>query len=327
MADHIATKSLTREMIPLLRLKVEEATPSVEDLNAVGDVVAEEIPFVRVRDGSDSSALVCRRRNHEGTQPAIVYFHPGGVIAGNNRSGIDIPLEWVRELGVVVVSIEYRLSPEYQAPTSVEDCFSGLHWVIENAAEIKVDVDRIVVAGASGGGGLAAGVVLMARDFGGPTLAGQLLIYPMLDDRNETASSQELNGAATWDRTSNITAWDAVLGDRRGSHDISIYISPARATNLAGLPQTYIDVGSVETFRDESVEYATKIWQSAGSAELHVWPGAFHGFDEISPKSELARRARAARINWLRRILKDATYREPQTAHWGSHSQAVQASD
>jgi acetyl esterase/lipase len=306
MADHIATKSLTSEMIPLLRSIVDEATPSVENINATGDVVAEEIPFVRTRDGSRALALVCRRKNQEGSPPVVVYFHPGGVIAGNSRSGIDTPLEWVRELGIVVVSIEYRLSPEYPAPTPVEDCFSGLLWVAENATEMKIDTDRIVVAGSSGGGGLAACVVLMSRDLGAPKLAGQILIYPMLDDRNETASSHELNGAATWDRTSNLTAWHAILGDRFGSVDVSIYTSPARATDLSGLPPTYIDVGSVETFRDESVEYATRIWQSAGSAELHVWSGAIHGFDELAPESELARQARAARISWLRRILDNS---------------------
>jgi acetyl esterase/lipase len=303
LVDHIATKSLTPEMIPYLRSVVDEATQSVEDINANAGVVASEVTFTRAHDDSVASALVCRRPDHTGVAPGVIFFHPGGVVAGNTRSGINLPLEWVRELGVVVVSIEYRLSPEYPDPIPVDDCFSGLIWTIEHADDLQIDPDRIVVAGASGGGSLAAGVALMARDLGGPKLAGQLLIYPMLDDRNDTPSSHELDGAALWDRTSNLTAWDARLGDRRGSADVSIYSAPARATNVAGLPPTYIDVGSVETFRDESVDYATRISQSAGSAELHVWQGAFHGFDEVAPESNLARQARSTRLNWLRRNL------------------------
>jgi acetyl esterase/lipase len=125
----------------------------------------------------------------------------------------------------------------------------------------------------------------------------------MIDDRNETVSSHQYEGVGVWDRTSNLTAWSAVLGDRRGTDEVSYYSAPARATDLSGLPPTFIDVGSAEVFRDEDVAYASRIWAAGGNCELHVWGGAFHGFYDIAPDSDLARASIAAREAWLDRLL------------------------
>ena len=126
---------------------------------------------------------------------------------------------------------------------------------------------------------------------------------PMLDDRNDTVSSHQMAGRGVWDRTANDTAWTALLGDRRGGPDVSPYAAPARATDLSGLPPAYLDVGSAETFRDEVVAYASAVWQAGGAAELHVWPGGFHGFDALVPEAALSHAARTARVDWLRRLL------------------------
>jgi acetyl esterase/lipase len=106
-----------------------------------------------------------------------------------------------------------------------------------------------------------------------------------------------------WDRTSNETGWTALLGDARGGPDVSPYAAPARATDLAGLPPTFIDVGSAETFRDESVAYASRMWQAGGVAELHVWPGGFHGYSGLAPQARISRETVATRLRWLRRLL------------------------
>jgi acetyl esterase/lipase len=204
---------------------------------------------------------------------------------------------------MVVVSTEYRLAPEHPHPAPVEDCFAALQWLAEQATQLGADPSRLVVAGASAGGGLAAAVALMARDRGGPALAAQVLIYPMLDDRAQTPSSTELDGEGIWDHTSNATGWGALLGDAAGGPDVSPYAAPARAESLAGLPTTYLDVATVETFRDEVVEYASRIWQEGGAAELHVWPGGFHGFEVAVPTARLSRAAKDARESWLRRTL------------------------
>jgi acetyl esterase/lipase len=185
----------------------------------------------------------------------------------------------------------------------VEDCYAGLVWTAGHAEELGFDPERLIIAGASAGGGLAAGVALMARDRGGPALAGQVLICPMLDDRNETVSSYQIDGFGLWDRTSNDTGWDALLGDRRKTPEVSVYAAPARATDLSGLPPAFIDAATAEVFRDEVVAYASAIWAVGGVAELHVWAGGFHGFDMIVPQAALSIQARDVRTRWVQRIL------------------------
>jgi acetyl esterase/lipase len=142
----------------------------------------------------------------------------------------------------------------------------------------------------------------MVRDLGGPELLGQMLIYPMLDDRNNSPSALQMAGVGIWDRSANRTGWGALLGDAAGGPDVSPYAAPARAEDLSGLPATFVEVGSAETFRDEDVTYASRIWQAGGRAELHVWPGAFHGFDMTMPTAQISRDARRARTAWLNRL-------------------------
>ncbi|MFD0476450.1 alpha/beta hydrolase fold domain-containing protein [Nonomuraea thailandensis] len=166
-----------------------------------------------------------------------------------------------------------------------------------------MDPGRVVVAGASAGGGLAAGVTLMARDRGTPPIAAQVLICPMLDHRNTTTSSRQYAGEpGVWTRESNEFAWNAMLGGLYGD-GVPGYVSPATAEDLSGLPTTYIDAGSAEVFRDEDVEYATRIWGAGGQAELHVWAGGFHGFDALFPRAALSAAARETRTGWLARTL------------------------
>ncbi|MGW5650465.1 alpha/beta hydrolase [Streptomyces humi] len=253
------------------------------------------------------SLLICRpvAPVTPGPLPVIYHVHGGGMVIGDNRVGVDVPLAWADELGAVVVSVEYRLAPEHPHPAPVEDVYAGLLWTAEHAPEFGGDPDRIVIAGASAGGGLTAALALLLRDRRGPAVIGQMLLCPMLDDRNDTPSSHQMKGLGVWDRTANETGWTALLGTARGGPDVSPYAAPARATDLAGLPPAFLDVGSAETFRDETVTYASRIWQAGGIAELHVWPGGFHGFDGFAPQAALSQTARTAHTNWLRRLLAD----------------------
>ncbi|KDA06848.1 esterase [Microbacterium sp. CH12i] len=154
----------------------------------------------------------------------------------------------------------------------------------------------------SAGGGLAAGVAVLARDRQGPRMLGQMLICPMLDDRNDSDSGHQMTGQGAWDRTANETGWNLYLGDIQRD-EVPIYASPARADDLSGLPPTFIDVGSAETFRDENIAYASRIWACGGDAELHLWPGGVHGFDALAPDAALSHDARQARVRWLTRLL------------------------
>ncbi|GGV57667.1 alpha/beta hydrolase [Streptomyces massasporeus] len=253
----------------------------------------------------DISLLICRPAAPEtaGPRPVLYHVHGGGMVIGNNRVGVDVPLAWAQALDAVVVSVEYRLAPEHPHPAPVEDVYAGLLWTADHAAELGADPERIVIAGASAGGGLCAALALLTRDRKGPQPIGQVLMCPMLDDRNDSPSTYQMAGLGVWDRTANETGWTALLGSRRGGPDVPAYAAPARAEDLTGLPPAFLDVGSAETFRDEVVAYASRIWQAGGMAELHVWPGGFHGFDGFAPQAAVSQAARSAHLSWLRRLL------------------------
>ena len=244
---------------------------------------------------------IFRPRGKTGVGPGIYFLHGGGMIIGDRFTDIERPLDWVEEFGAVCVSMEYRLAPEHPDPAPIEDSYAGLLWTAEHSTELGIDPERLMISGTSAGGGLAAGVSLLARDRRGPELVAQMLMSPMLDDRNETVSSHQYSRTGTWSRESNDTGWDALLGDRRKTGNIGIYAAPARATDLSGLPSAFIDVGSAEVFRDEAVAYASQLWASGVQAELHVWPGGFHMFDGAVPTAALSVLARETRSPWVGR--------------------------
>ncbi|WP_051945864.1 alpha/beta hydrolase [Streptacidiphilus rugosus] len=280
--------------------------PTVRDLAAEGrfEVTELGLPASGASDGRTIRLVVARPSGSREPLPVLYYMHGGGMITGNAWSVLPRLLrEWAEPLRLAVVSVDYRLAPQTRYPGPVEDCYAGLVLATEDAAGLGLDPDRVIVAGKSAGGGLAAALALLTRDRGGPTPLGQVLMSPMLDDRGDSFSSHQMAGHDIWDRTSNATAWQALLGDRYRAADLSPHAAPARAADLSALPAAYVDVGSAETFRDEAVAYANGIWQAGGDAELHVWPGAFHGYDTFAPHAVLSHDAREARTRWLRRIL------------------------
>lgn len=299
LADQIPP-TLTAEMIPDMR----RSSPS-----EVTDEMIENAGLTR-RDvtipgylGDEITVSVITRKDHQGLGPGIYHTHGGGMVSGDQFSGLIQVLPWVVEHDAVLVTVDYRLAPEHPDPYPVEDCYAGLLWTAEHARELGMDPDRLLIAGQSAGGGLAAGIALMARDRRGPPLIGQVLIYPMLDDRDRTVSSAQFDTVGVWDRGSNRMGWTALLGERRGTDDVSIYAAPARATDLTGLPPAFIDCGSAEVFRDEDVAYATALWHAGVQAELHIWPGGFHGFDLTAPHTALTHAMTAARNAWVARTL------------------------
>lgn len=309
------------ELVPALRI-INELIPAVgpdtlqtmragipgmepvdnETLARDGAFLVEERTVPGPQGVPDIALLICRPAAATFPTPAIYHTHGGGMILGDYRTGLEDQLNLAQSIGAAVVSVEYRLAPEAPHPAPVEDCYAGLVWTAEHADELNIDPDRIVITGASAGGGLAAAVALLARDRGGPALFGQMLLCPMLDDRNDTPSAVQMAGLGVWTQADNAFGWDALLGAARGSDAVPPYAAPARATDLSGLPPAFIDVGSAETFRDEDVTYASRIWQAGGRAELHVWPGGFHGFDIMAPDAAVSQDARSARHVWLRRL-------------------------
>ncbi len=299
------TPSITPEMLPRLRAASAPSVPD-EELRRGGAFTVEELSVPGPAGAPQVGLLVCRP-TATATPAAVVYhLHGGGMILGDNRAGVAEILDWAEALHLVVVSVEYRLAPEHPHPAPVEDCYAGLLWTAAHAGELGVASGRVVLAGTSAGGGLAAATALLARDRGGPALAGQLLMCPMLDDRGGTPSTVQMAGLGVWDGTSNRTGWAALLGDGVGGPDVSPYAAPARADDLAGLPPAFVDVGSAETFRDEDIDYATRLLRAGVQTELHVWPGGFHGFTLFAPQARISQECAAARLNWLRRLLTAA---------------------
>jgi acetyl esterase/lipase len=301
LADMPLMSQLSWEV--LAQLRQFPSTP-VDSLLAHREVDRREIT-VSAKDGAPIPLSVFSPSNTDRTTaaPCVYWMHGGGMVMGDRFSQIDIPLEWLDEFGAVVVSVDYRLAPEATGTALIDDCYQGLLWIAEHCEELGIDPARIIVAGASAGGGLAAGVTLLARDLGTPAIAAQMLICPMLDHRNTSTSSRQYSdGPGVWTRQMNEFGWRAVLGDLT-DEEVSQYISPALADDLSGLPTTYVDTGSAEVFRDEDTEYATRIWAVGGQAELHIWAGGFHGFDALYPQAHISATARRTRTDWLARLL------------------------
>ena len=295
----------TLEMIPAIRQAPPMTPlPTVEDYRRDGAFEVTERQVPGPAGAPDISLLICRPAAASTPVPCLYFIHGGGMMLGNNRGGGTLTaLGHAEALGAALISVEYRLAPETPHPGPVEDCYAGLTWAVEHAQELGIDPRHLIVGGASAGGGLAAAVALLARDRGGPRISGQLLLCPMLDDRNDTPSSHQMVGLGIWDQNANEVGWTALLGDARGGPDVSPYAAPARASDLSGLPPAFIDVGSAETFRDEDVAYASRIWMAGGDVELHVWPGGFHGFTGMVPDAAISKAALAAQLTWLTRLL------------------------
>jgi acetyl esterase/lipase len=258
---------------------------------------AEGAPNVLVRS--------YRPRAQDGPLPCLYWIHGGGHVLGSVDQDDPLAQSYVQSVGCVVVSVDWRRPPEDPYPSPMDDCYTGLKWLFDNADELQVDPDRIAVGGASSGGGSAAGLVLLARDRGQIPVHYQLLIYPMLDDRNVTPSSHMVTEPQLWNRKSNLIGWNAYLGQgHEDADDVPIYAAPTRATDLSGLPPAFIGVGGLDVFLDEDLDYAQRLMQADVATELHVYPGAYHGFDLFAPTAEITKRFQHDRDSALRRALQ-----------------------
>jgi acetyl esterase/lipase len=236
--------------------------------------------------------------------PAAVYnVHGGGFIAGDLETEHAFNVILARELGIVVVSVDYRLAPETPFPGGLEDVYSGLTWMTAHSDELGIDPERIAIQGTSAGGGLCAALALLARDRGGPRIAFQFLSVPELDDRLITASMTDFTDTPLWSRPRAILSWDCYLGTgRAGTDDVPIYAAPARATDLAGLPPAYVSVMHFDPLRDEGVAYALAMIAAGVSVELHLFPGTFHG-SVLIQDATVSKREAAEKLTVLRHAL------------------------
>ena len=237
------------------------------------------------------------------TLPALLWIHGGGYVLGSVERDDLLATHLAKVAQCVVVSVEYRLAPEHPFPAPVEDCYAALKWLATHTDELGVAPARIAIGGASAGGGLAAGLALLTRDRGEVELALQLLIYPMIDDRNVAPAGQTRPDTFVWTRENNRMGWHAYLGREPGGADVSPYAAAARAGDLTGLAPAYIPVGDLDLFLDENIEYAQRLLAAGVPTELHVYPGGYHGFNGFAPGADIAQRFNTERDETLKRIL------------------------
>ncbi|MAG31038.1 MAG: esterase [Deltaproteobacteria bacterium] len=238
---------------------------------------SQEAPDVRV--------LLYRPKGMKGRLPILLHFHGGAFCFMHPESFAGMEANWSLGHRCVVVSIDYRLAPEHPFPAGSEDCYAGLLWVVANADELEVDLDRLVVTGGSAGGALSAAVTLMARDRGGPKIASQALMIPVLDDRLRTPSHHQSVDAPGFNAAGNEGMWLHYLGEDADRGKTSPYAAPARAEDLSGLPPAFIQTNGLDPLRDEGIEYALRLLAAGVSVELYNCPGAYHGAPPLDERA------------------------------------------
>jgi acetyl esterase/lipase len=214
-----------------------------------------------------------------GQTPALLWIHGGGYVIGTAAQDDALCRRFANELGATVASVDYRLAPDHPYPIPLEDCYSGLQWLVQLPS---VDPARVAIGGASAGGGLAAALALLTRDRGEIPLAAQILVYPMLDDRT-VGRHLDNPGLRLWNQSSNKYGWSAYLGG--ADPEVAV---PARRDDLSGLPPAWLGVGTLDLFHDEDLAYADRLKGAGVPCEVEVVPGAFHGFDGIVPKAHVS---------------------------------------
>jgi acetyl esterase/lipase len=237
-----------------------------------------------------------RERGITEPRPALISIHGGGYVTGTHLGDDGRFDRWSPALRCVGVSVGYRLAPETPYPGPLEDCYAALRWAYQNAGDLGIDPGRIGIIGGSAGGGLAAGLALLARDRAQIPVAFQVLSYPMLDDR---ATRSGRAGAPLWGPSANEFGWRGYLSGLRPGEDAPGYAVAARATDLAGLPPAFITVGNLDGLLDEDVDYARRLIAAGVPTDLHVFADGPHAFDSVLPGTAVAQRAARVLEDWL----------------------------
>lgn len=273
----------------------------VEPPQARSDVAWEDRQIPGPDAAPEVMVRIYRPPGAEGVRPGLIYIHGGGFCVGNVEGEHAGAASVCAEADAVVVSVEYRLAPEHPYPAPLEDCYAALEWMHREAGSLGVDPAHIGIMGQSAGGGLSAGLALLARDRGGPAICFQMLGIPELDDRLDTPSMQQFTDTPLWNRPNAIVSWKYYLGDSGG--EVPIYAAPARAKDLAGLPPAYVSTMEFDPLRDEGIQYAMRLLEHGVSVELHQFPGTFHG-SSLMGTAEVSQRAMQEMNGAIRRGLR-----------------------
>jgi len=246
--------------------------------------------FIPRKDGSMLRIGLFKSRNPEEEIPGVLWLHGGGYALGFPEQIKNRAKQLIAASNCVVIAPDYRLSPEAPYPAALEDGYTALLWMKNNAEALGIRDNQLMVGGDSAGGGLTAGLSLYARDKGEVAIAFQMPLYPMLDDRMKSESARD-NDAPVWNSESNFNAWKLYLGELFGSPDVPPYAAPARAKDFSNLPPTLTYVGALEPFRDETVQYVENLRKANIPVDFDIYPGCYHAFDQVCPNAKISQKA------------------------------------
>ncbi len=280
-----------------LLMRLRPASPAPADLSV------ENILIPRQQEQTKLRLRIYTPRSVRTPAAALLWMHGGGYVMGRPEQDDGFCARYARELGIVVVSVDYRCAPKYPFPAGLEDCYSALKWVTSNSQQAGINASRIAIGGASAGGGLAASLAQLAHDRQEVQPVFQLLVYPMLDDRTVLRTDIDDSRNVTWNRKSNQFGWESYLGRKCGAEEALAYSVPARRSDLSGLPPAWIGVGTLDLFYEEDLAYARRLQESGVPCELDTVPGAFHGFDVFDPSVSIVQKFWAAQISALKKYL------------------------
>jgi acetyl esterase/lipase len=266
------------------------------------DILVENVYIPGHGDRSQVRLRIYKPKSAARTLPVLLWLHGGGYVIGKPEMDDRHCAEYVRQAGITVVSVDYRLAPKHPFPAGLDDCASALQWVGANSEQLGVDAKRIAVGGESAGGGLAAALAQLAHDQLAIKPIFQLLVYPMLDDRTVLRTDIDDSRNITWDQKSNRFGWESYLGKPCGGVEVSAYAVPARRQELTGLPPAWIGVGSLDIFHAEDAAYAQRLEECGIECEIKVVQGGFHGFDVFNPQLPVVQDFRQSQISALKKV-------------------------
>ena len=264
-------------------------------------IAVEEFAITHPEDSTTLNLKSFRPLTGSTEKPALLWIHGGGYVMGSAGDTDQTLAHIALETDCTVFSVDYRLAPEHAYPAALDDCFDCLLWLQKHANQLKIDPARIAIGGASAGAGLTAALALRARDEGTQQVLFQLLIYPMLDHRHRTPSSRAIQDPNLWNEQTNRLAWALYLGALTDHDEIPLYASASLAADLTNLPPAFVCVGDLDIFLDEDIDYAQRLLQAGVPTELHVYPGAIHGFDMLAPDAAISQRLRTDVNNALQK--------------------------
>jgi len=270
----------------------------------IPDGVLIENKFINSENGQTKIRLrIYQPKTNSAPRPVLIWLHGGGYVMGKPEMDDLVCAQYVRELGISIVSVDYRYAPKHPFPAGLEDVYSALKWVEANSHPLGVDGKRIAIGGVSAGGGLAAATAQLAHDRQEVKPVFQLLVYPMLDDRTVLRAEIDDSDNFTWPKENNRFGWESYLGKKCGAEDAPAYAVPARRKDLSGLPPAWIGVGTLDIFHDEDATYAQRLKECGVECEFHIAPQAFHGFDVFNQQLPIVQEFRRSQIKSLKKYL------------------------